>query len=84
MNKIQFKNVDVNGTHLAFEINPKSLGYTFQEAVERINGAGPDVFVFGCDKSTFESQGTFDGVVFTLYDYKGDDMIHLGTKGGQT
>lgn len=52
---------------------------TFAEWVARLvtlsNGKGR----FGdFGKSSFEFQGTFNGEVFTLYDYKGDQSLHIG------
>lgn len=81
MNKIQFKTVDISGTHFAFQIAPSDLGYTFQDVVDRLHGIAPEVFTTSDDKSTFGIEGTFDGAIFTLYDYKRDHQIHVGSKG---
>jgi len=53
--------------------------YSFQETVGRLyTMAGDDMFR-DCDgKCSFHITGVFSNTVFTLYDYKEDDLIHIG------
>ncbi|XWV26925.1 hypothetical protein QJ857_gp0125 [Tupanvirus soda lake] len=71
------QNADTNFTSLrGYLTHP----YSFEEAVARLYSlAGWNIFEL-CDqyKTTFEVSGTFNGQVFTLYDYKEDNVIHIG------
>ncbi|XWV25585.1 putative ORFan [Tupanvirus deep ocean] len=71
------QNTDVNFTSLRDYLEHP---YSFEEAVARLYAlAGWNIFDL-CDqyKTTFEVCGTFNGEVFTLYDYKEDNKIHIG------
>lgn len=53
--------------------------YSFQETVGRLyTMAGDDMFRDCDDKCSFHITGMLENTVFTLYDYKEDDLIHIG------
>ena len=67
---------EMNGTHLQgywYE-----LPYSFEETVARLITVSGQKPGGGGYKSSFDFYGTYEGKVFTLYDYKGDYRIHIG------
>ena len=59
--------------------------WSFAETVARLialSGQDPTQFTDEY-KVSVEFGGTFDGQVFTLYDYKGDDTLHVGALDGR-
>ena len=74
---IKWRDGEINGTHLQGYWNPP---YTFVETVARlitVSGQKPVVDGYKC---TVDFHGTYEGQVFTLYDYKGDYRIHIGAR----
>lgn len=73
----------INGTSLQGYYTPKA-GWSFEETVARLttlSGQNPSEAFDGDGKVTVEFVGTFDGAVFTLYDYYADRRIHIGGHG---
>lgn len=82
MNQLTFKAADANGTSLRGYLDNVPLPFTSIVArLKTLSGQEP---AEGGDayKVSVEFKGTFNGHVFTLYDYKGDDTIHIGGHGG--
>lgn len=69
----------INGTSLRTHFESP---WSFEETVARIYVAsGQEVFSKSDKyKTTFMAVGEWGGQVFTLYDYKDDDEIHIGGK----
>lgn len=70
---------NLSGTSLCGYFEP--AGFTFEEVVARLktaSGQQPEQQGDG-EKTSVEFVGTFDGAVFTLYDYKGDGALHIGS-----
>ena len=78
--KIRWREGEIDGTYyLGFW---DDLPYSFEETVARlitVSGQNPIINGYKC---SFDFHGTYEGKVFTLYDYKGDYRIHIGGKRG--
>ena len=75
--EIKWRVGETNGTHLQGYWNSP---YTFVETVARlitVSGQKPVVDGYKC---TVDFHGTYQGQVFTLYDYKGDYCFHIGAR----
>jgi len=73
---------NVNGTSLRGYFRPDD--FRFEEIVARLitlSGQDPTQASDGY-KTSVEFSGTYGGRVFTLYDYKGDDTVHIGGQDG--
>lgn len=58
--------------------------WSFEETIARlitVSGQTPTAMSDGY-KTSVEFVGKFKGEIFTLYDYKGDRTIHIGSGGG--
>ncbi len=78
MKQIEWTDVDVNGTSLRGYL---ATGWSFEELVARLvalSGQDPTLHTTDGYKVSVEFTGRFDGQVFTLYDYKEDNEIHIG------
>jgi hypothetical protein len=64
-----------NGTQLLGFFDAADVD--FEGAIAKLKAAGAEDDGPG-DKTTVEFHGTFNGAVFTLYDYKNDDRLHIG------
>lgn len=75
------------GSHLAWNVGDiggtSFLGYLdliggdFDKTVDRLKALGAEDEGPG-DKTTVEFRGTYNGAVFTLYDYYNDGRLHIG------
>ena len=78
--KIRWREGEIDGTYyLGFW---DDLPYSFEETVARlitVSGQNPIINGYKC---SIHFHGTYEGKVFTLYDYKGDYRIHIGGKRG--
>ena len=75
--KIRWRDGEVTGTHLHGYWNPP---YSFEETVARLITVSGQKPVVNGYKTSFDFHGTYEGRVFTLYDYKGDYRIHIGAR----
>jgi len=78
--KLSFGKVDINMTHY---LDMLPMTYKFNEMVARLHtiglSNGVNIFDNGDKyKLTFELAGKYNGQVFTLYDWKCDNEIHVG------
>ena len=89
--KIRWREGEIDGT--SFRGLWNDLPYSFEETVARlitVSGQNPimfeempiSYFTINGYKTSFDFHGTYEGKVFTLYDYKGDYRIHIGGKRG--
>ena len=80
--KIKWRDGEINGTHLKGYWN--DLPYSFEETVARlitVSGQKPYATgegLLGGHKCSFDFHGTYEGKVFTLYDWKGSYDFHIG------
>lgn len=80
---IVFKyDVDYIGTSFNDYLEIKDM--SFEEVVARLYNLSDQEIFDKTDKYkvSFDIHGSYKGNVFTLYDYKGDNMIHIGGKDG--
>ena len=76
MSILKFKEVSLSGTHLLAYLHTE---FPFEETVARLyNLSDQDIFAYQEEKCIFELMGKYDGEPFSLYDYKGDQRIHIG------
>lgn len=67
--------VNINGTSFR---GCFAAPLSFEEIVARLRAVSGQDPATDCDKASVEFVGTFNGQPFTLYDYKGDAVIHIG------
>lgn len=79
-NKITWNpDADINGTSLRGYLMEREWPWSFEETVARLTAlSGQDPAEKAGDKTSVEFIGQFNGETFTLYDYKGDNCIHIG------
>ena len=82
---IQFNSFDINNTSFIDYYTPS---IKFEEIVARLNTIGikNNINIFdNADKykTTFELDGKYGDNVFSLYDYKSNNMIHIGGHKGK-
>jgi hypothetical protein len=74
--------VETCGTSLQGYFEHRKLSFVQQADGFAAESGQPRWNASGDGKVTVEFCGTFDGAVFTLYDYKGDDTFHIGGRDG--
>jgi hypothetical protein len=73
---IDWKDVPISGTSLRGYLNTP---WSFEETVARlVSLSGQPAESADMEKTSVQFVGTFNGEVFTLYDYKEDREIHIG------
>ena len=77
---INWTNCGASGTYLVGMLTPCNGRMPFQETVARlITLSGQDPTTQTDEyKTSVEFNGSYNGAMFTLYDYKGDREIHIG------
>jgi hypothetical protein len=75
--ELKWNGADVNGTSFRGML---STPWSFEETVARLKAlSGQDPTAQTDEyKVSVEFEGTFRGDTFTLYDYKGDNALHIG------